>query len=83
MRKTSRSKEDQKWLEAVGRRLQKAILAQGYASPYVFWVEELGDEISRSTLHYILEGKVDAKGTTYKKIADSLKLPVHELFKGI
>ncbi len=74
MRKPNLSKEDKRWLEALGSHLDKLILQNGYKSPYEFWIEEAGDHLSRATLNYILNGEVDLKITTLRKFATLLEV---------
>ncbi len=80
MKKGNRSKEDEKWLRTLGEHLQKMIRERGYKSPYEFWVQVAGDDISRATLNYILNGRVDVKATTLRKIASLLEIEPKEVF---
>ena len=80
MRKNTRSKKNDKWLKALGTHLFKLIEKKGYKSPYDFWVQKAGDDISRSALNYILNGEVDVKATTLKKLANALDVEVKEIF---
>lgn len=80
MKKVRRSKADEAWLKALGGHLQKLIKASGYKSPYDFWVQAAGDEISRATLNYILIGKVDVRVSTLRKLASLLKVDIREFF---
>jgi DNA-binding Xre family transcriptional regulator len=79
LKKSRRSKRDEKWLKAIGVHIHKLILEKGYKSPYDFWINKIGDEISRATLNYILTGKVDVKATTLNKIAEGLRVEPKEL----
>lgn len=79
MKKSNASAADDKWLEALGGHIQTLISKKGYKSPYEFWVQEIGDEVSRSTLNYILNGKVDVKITTLRKIAGALGVSVKDM----
>lgn len=79
MIKIKRKKEDAQWLKALGEHLNQVILKKGYKSPYEFWVEALGEEVSRASLNYILNGRVDVKATTLKKLADALEITPSEL----
>lgn len=79
MKKTNRSKDDEKWLKALGNHLSYLIKEKGYKSPYEFWIESAGDSISRANLDYLLKGEVDTKATTLKKIADALDIEYKEL----
>ena len=80
MRKNTRSKKNDKWLKALGTHFLKLIEKKGYKSPYDFWVQKAGDDISRSALNYILNGEVDAKATTLKKLANALDVDAKEIF---
>ena len=80
MKKGKRSKEDEKWLQALGDHLQKMIKERGYKSHYDFWVQVAGDDISRAALNYILNGRVDVKATTLRKFANLLEIDTKELF---
>lgn len=75
-----RSKEDSKWLKALGQHLEKVIKKKGYSSPYEFWINS-DIEISRATLNYVLKGEMDVKATTLKKIAAALELDVEDLLR--
>lgn len=80
MKKGKRSKEDERWLQALGDHLQKMLKERGYKSHYDFWVQVAGDDISRAALNYILNGRVDVKATTLKKFANLLEVEPKELF---
>jgi len=80
LRKIKRSKEDERWLEAIGAHIQKLILEKGYKSPYDFWVQQVGDEVSRAALNYVLKGRVDVKATTLRKLALALGVEPKEIF---
>lgn len=77
-----RSRDDRKWLAALGCHLDKLIKRKGYSSPYEFWLESDID-ISRTTLNYVLRGQMDVKATTLKKIASALELEIDDLLKNI
>lgn len=66
------SKEDKQWLESLGIHLDKMIKKNGYKSPYQFWIEQARGQLSRANLNYILNGEVDLKITTLRKIATLL-----------
>lgn len=74
------STNDTLWLNALGDHLRQKILQRGYKSPYEFWIQSLGDEVSRASLNYILNGRVDVRATTLKRIADALEMCHSELF---
>jgi len=80
MNKSSRTKKEDKWLKALGKHIDELIKKQGYQSPYDFWIQKAGDDISRATLNYIINGEVDTKATTLKKIAQLLGLTPKDLF---
>lgn len=79
MRRVSKSASDDKWLKEFGENLQKIMKTKGFASPYDFWVQEVGEHISRSSLHYILSGKSDPKLTTLKLLSKHLGVPITKL----
>lgn len=79
MRRANRSKDDEKWLAALGVRLGKLIEQKGYKSVYDFWIQAVGDEVSRASLNYILNGKVDVKISTLRKLADGLEIDLKTL----
>ena len=81
MRRTGKSKQDELWLKAVGQRIGELIKKKGFASPYDFWVQKIGDEISRATLNYIISGQSDPKATTLRVIARALGVEVSDLLK--
>jgi len=54
-------------------------LEKGYKSAYEFWIQEIGDEISRATLNNIINGKFDVKATSLRKIAIALKINPKEI----
>lgn len=68
----NRSNDEERWLKALGNHIRQLIETKGYKSPYEFWVNNIGDQISRTTLNYILTGAVDVKATTLRKIARAL-----------
>lgn len=78
MRRIKRDREDAKWLKALGSHL-KSLIKEKYDSPYEFWIESLGDSVSRSTMNFILNGEVDVKATTLRKLAESLEIDPKEL----
>lgn len=77
---SKRKKVDDLWLKALGEHIKQLILKKGFNSPYDFWVQSLGEDVSRATLNYVLNGVVDAKAGTLKKIADALGIPAREIF---
>ena len=80
MKRISKTVNDDKWLKDFGENLQKIMKARGFNSPYDFWVQEVGEYISRSSLHYILIGKSDPKITTLKLLAKHLRIPITKMF---
>ena len=67
------------WLKRLGEHINQMIIRKGFKSPYEFWIQVLGEDVSRASLNYILKGRVDVKATTLKKIADALDVPIQEL----
>jgi transcriptional regulator with XRE-family HTH domain len=80
LKKSSRSVEDARWSKAFGAHLAKLIESKGYKSPYDFWVQVCGEDISRAALNYTLNGTRDVRMSTLRKIADALGLDLRELF---
>lgn len=68
-------------LKRFGKHLAKLIESQGYKSPYEFWIEKAGDDISRASLNYIVAGKREAKLLTILKLAENLEISPGELLK--
>ena len=64
----------------LGKHINSLILEKGYKSPYEFWIERVGDDISRASLNYLLTGKVDVKATTLRKLASALDVELRRLF---
>lgn len=79
MKKRLTPKDNELWLKAFGKRLEKLILSQGYNSAYDFWIHTCGNEISRATLNNMLIGKMDIKVGTLRKLAHLLEIPLIEL----
>jgi len=79
LKRTGKNKGDKTYLKRLGLRISLEIEAQGFSSPYDFWIKRAEGKISRTTLNYILNGKIDAKITTLKAIAKLLKLKPHQL----
>ena len=79
MKKTKKTPEDQRWLKELGVHIADLIKKQGFQSPYDFWVNAVGDQISRTTLNYILNGEVDVRVTTLRKIARALKVKQQDI----
>lgn len=79
MKKMVRSKDETQWLTKLGGRLDMLIKEKGYSSPYQFWLEAGDTTISRSTLNYILNGRVDVKISTLRKFSVLLDIELHDL----
>lgn len=79
MKKGSKNRE--KWLKMLGKNISLLIAKKGYKSPYEFWIERLGDDISRASLNYILNGEVEMRIGTLKAIADALEVDPSEILK--
>ena len=74
----ARTKNEINWLSSLGSHIEKLIEKEGYSSPYEFWINaDIG--ISRTTLNYILRGKVDVKVCTLRKIALALNVRPNDL----
>ncbi|MBY0517507.1 MAG: helix-turn-helix transcriptional regulator [Bacteriovoracaceae bacterium] len=70
---------DEQWQKAFAKRLRTIIEEKGYTSAYEFWLQECGEDISRSNLDNILNGRVDPKISTLQKLAISLGMTLQEL----
>jgi hypothetical protein len=79
MKKIVQTDENDRWLQALGQHVEGLILEKGYKSAYEFWIQEIGDEISRATLNNIINGKFDVKATSLRKIAIALKINPKEI----
>lgn len=79
MRRNGKLKEDREWLVRLGKQIEDLIRKRGYKSPYDFWINQAGDDISRSTLNYILKGRVDPKATTLRVLAKLLAVKPSKL----
>ena len=79
MRRTGKSKIDEKWLKNLGHHVEKLIKKGGYSSPYHFWIEKAGDHLSRSALNYIVNGSKDPKATTIRVLAELLGVSPAEI----
>lgn len=75
----TKSQKSDKWLKELGARINQVILKKGYRSPYEFWIEKVGDDISRSGLNFILAGKRDPRITTLKLLSEALNVDIEEL----
>ena len=78
MRRKSKSKKDDEWLRAFGKRLEKLILSRGYNSVYDFWKQEGRKYMSRASLNYMVAGKVDPKLSTVRMVLNSLSFSAAE-----
>lgn len=79
MAKSEKDRKNNAWLKSLGKKIEKVIHDKGYRSPYEFWVERVGDEISRSGLNFILTGQRDPRITTLKLIANALDVQIEDL----
>ncbi|MBC76036.1 MAG: hypothetical protein CME64_08460 [Halobacteriovoraceae bacterium] len=76
-------KHDHHWQKKLASHLKSHIYDKGYCSEYDFWIQECGDDISRANLNNILNGKVDPRVSTLKKLANNLGMTLSSLVKGI
>jgi transcriptional regulator with XRE-family HTH domain len=74
LRRVNESKADRDWRKKLGQHVLHLIKKQGFKSPYDFWINRAGDEISRAALNYIVNGKSDPKATTLRALAKILKV---------
>jgi transcriptional regulator with XRE-family HTH domain len=72
-------KADEQWQKAFAKHLKQLIKEKGYTSAYDFWVQECGEHISRANLDNILNGRVDPKASTLRKLAESLDISFDSL----
>ncbi len=72
---------DSETLRRFGKHIRLLIQKRGYSSPYEFWVQQAGEEMSRASLNYILAGKREPKLLTILTLARLLRVPPHELFE--
>ena len=72
MRKSGKTKNEEKWLSELGNHIHKLIKNAGHKSVYNFWIEKAGDDISKSGLNFIINGESNPKATTLKALADHL-----------
>lgn len=75
----STKKGDEQWQKAFGKHLKSLIKSQGYHSAYEFWIQESGEHMSRANLDNILNGRVDPKISTLRKLAESLGISLNAL----
>ncbi|MFA5582608.1 MAG: helix-turn-helix transcriptional regulator [Bacteriovoracaceae bacterium] len=78
--KKANKKNNDNWSEWFGNRIRSLIEKKGYKSPYDFWIQECGDDISRATLDNILNGRYDPKISTIRKIARALNISLKTIF---
>jgi hypothetical protein len=64
----------QRYLRALGANLHRIIISKGYVSPYDFWIQKAGDEMSRASLNYIIAGARDPRASTLRTLAKLLKV---------
>lgn len=76
---SKRKTSDSETLRRFGKHLGRLIQERGYASPYDFWVQEAGEEMSRASLNYILAGKREPKLLTVLLLARLLRVPSQQL----
>jgi len=77
--RSSASRQDARKLKELGDNIALVIAKKGYKSAYDFWIHEIGDDISRSALHYVLKGRKDPRYTTLLLIAQKLQVDIKEL----
>jgi hypothetical protein len=79
MRRANETKADQDWLKRFGKNVEELILKRGFKSPYDFWVNKAGDDLSRAALNYIVAGRTDPKATTLRVLAKLLDVKPSKL----
>ena len=80
MQRIGKNRGDDQFLKKLGLRISHEIRQCGYKSAYQFWIEKADGQFSRTTLTYILSGRMDAKITTLRVIARLLKTDVSAFF---
>ncbi len=79
MRRSGKNNNDTIFLEKLGQSIQHEILKQGYNSTYDFWQKKAQGNLSKTTLTYIIKGKIDPKVTTLEALAKLLGVDIREL----
>lgn len=79
MRRRDKSKNELDFQKKIGKRIDKLILEKGYKSPYDFWINKAGDDISRAALNYIIAGKTDIKLSTLRTLSKLLGVKIKVL----
>ena len=77
--KKVRPTSEEIYLKTLGKKISGLITEKGYPSEYDFWVNALGEGISRATLNNVLNGKFDVRLLVLKKIARGLKVDIKTL----
>lgn len=83
MANRKRNKGDEKYFIALGKRVADLIEKKGYRSPYAFWLEHGDDGLSRSSLNYLINGRIDPKLSTLRRVAEGLGIKVEDLLKSL
>ena len=79
MRRVGLKLADKKWLRKLGERIDDLVKNKGYKSQYDFWINKVGDDISKGTLYAIVSGQYDAKVTSLRAIAKGLGVSLKDL----
>lgn len=79
MRRSGKNNNDTIFLEKLGQSIQHEILKQGYKSTYDFWQKKAQGNLSKTTLTYIIKGKIDPKVTTLEALSRLLEIDIREL----
>jgi len=75
------TKKEEIWKKKFGKNLLKLIYQQNFKSAYDFWINtNIGDDISRSYLSYLVNGKRDPRAYLISKLAKALRVKVNDLF---
>lgn len=80
MKRRGKNKGDLAYLKALGKNVQRIMKEKGYETPYDFWINRAGDELSRAAINYIVTGESDPKATTIRALARLLGVEPRELF---
>ncbi len=77
-KRKSKNNED---LRRFGKHLGTLILQQGYSSPYDFWIQKAGEDLSRASLNYLIAGKREPKLLTLLLLAELLEVSPADLLE--
>lgn len=76
-----KNKRRKKQSFSVGENIKRLIKQNGYTSIDDFWSQKAQSHVSRSALHYIVNGDRDPRLSTLQRIAKLLDVEVGQLIK--